>query len=674
MVWRKYLIGVFTLVFFLSGSVLSYLLVEENQDLSSRASGWTVQDNNAPLDTYSQNFQMQSVYLDKLLNNNLFLSVSYNPNIWAEKDNVLTNSLENITLRFSKERHDDLAWVKEVLGSQFTLVGTAKDIPQSNNNIQGKEYEYKYLESRIFVDVWQIKLEQGNISAVSILPNPDKRSLVSEMLTGSLASTKDSEEKVKGISDSVELNSPRLAALTRPSVVMVLTTYCSKVRIGNHPNLTYLSGKSYPFCLASSGTGFFVKSDGHIATNGHVVKMFSPTAVAGGLQTGALLDLMVDLEIQRLVLEGYADIPRSLVEVEVKKLFNSSEYQQAMLAVAFDLGQKGLLTVDGDQYNYYVQLANTSIALDAQNMLVNTGSDILEATLVGYDYDMMTKDGFTSSDVALIKVEGSSYPALPFGSVDNLSVGSEIQVIGYPGTAGGNNSSFLDESSSTEPTVTGGVVSAIKSAKGDQRRMVQTDASINHGNSGGPAIDSTGKVIGLATYGLTPESGGGNYNFLRDIDDLRALMSSKGLEEETDSLAYQKWSLGLESYWLSYYKYASEDFGNVLAMYPLHPTASKYLGEIENKVDTDEDQTPKFSRAQRKNLINLSGGAMGLSSTGVVSLGVVGIADKRKKKKGLTQGSPPQNIPAGPPPPPQTPASSPPPPTSSLTPPPVETF
>jgi S1-C subfamily serine protease len=674
MIWRKYLIGIFTLVFFLSGSVLSFLLVEENQDLSSRASGWTVQDNNTPLDTYSQNSRLQTVQLDKLLDNDLLLGISYNPTVWTEKDSVLINSLENITLRFSRSRNDDLAWVKEVLGSQFTLVGKHKEIPQFNNNIQGKEYEYEYLESKVFVDVWQIKLKQGTISAISILPAPDKRSFVSDILTSGFKTIDNSQEKVKGISDSIELNSPRLAALTRPSVVMILTTYCSKVHIGSNPNLTYLSGKNYPFCLASSGTGFFVKSDGHIATNGHVVKMFSPTAVAGGLQTGALLDLMIDLEIQRLMVEGYTDIPRSLVEIEVKRLFNNSEYQQAMLAVTFDLGQKSLLTVEDGEYNYYVQLANTSIALDAQNMSVNTGSDILEATLVGFDYDLMTKDGFTSSDVALIKVEGNGYPALPFGSVDNLSVGSEIQVIGYPGIAGGNNSSFLDESSNTEPTVTGGVVSAIKSAKGDQKRMVQTDASINHGNSGGPAIDSTGKVIGLATYGLTPESGGGNYNFLRDIDDLRVLMSSKGLEEETDSLAYQKWSLGLESYWLSYFKYASEDFSGVLSMYPLHPTVSKYLGEIKNKVNTDEDQTPKFSRAQRKNLINLSGGAMGLSSTGVVSLGVVGIVDKRKKKKGLTQNTPPQNIPAGPPP--QTPSSppSPPPPTSSLTPPPVETF
>jgi S1-C subfamily serine protease len=648
MAWRKYLIGIFTLGFFVGGSVLSFLMIEESHDLSSRASGGITMGKNKPLDNYKENTLIDTISLDGLLGNGNFLTVSFNPSMWVNNNGVLTNTLENITLRFSKTRRDDLAWIKEVLGSSFVLVGTAKEIPSSIDGIQGKTYEYESISSKFLVDIWQIKLEQGSLSAISVLPSTDKRSLATEIITNSFIAG--SEDKVKGISDSIELNSSRLAALTRPSVVMILTTYCSEVQLGQILDLEFLSGKKYPFCIAGSGTGFFVRSDGYIATNGHVVKMLPPLAVAGGLQTGALLDLMVDIEIQKLTIAGYQNIPRSTIESEVIKLGSNPEYQQAMFAVIYQLNQSGALNVLEGEHKYYVQLANTPISLDIKNMFVSTSEDVVGAALVGYDYEMETEDGFTSSDVALIKIEGEGYPALPLGSVDNLGVGSQIQVIGYPGVVGGNNNLLLDDSSATEPTVTSGVVSAIKAAKGNQKRMIQTDASINHGNSGGPAVDSTGKVIGLATYGLTAESGGGNYNFLRDINDLRVLMSSKGLDEEKESVAYQKWSLGLESYWLSYFKYASEDFTNVLSLYPLHPTAGKYLGEVKDKVGANEDQTPRFSKTQRKNLMYLSGGTMGVSSVGVVGFGVLGIVDKRKKNKSINQNPLNSEIPAGPPP------------------------
>ena len=612
---------------------MSFVVFEENKDLSSRASGWTIQGHNGPLNDYKENSKFETISLSGLSGNNKSLAVSFNPSLWINKDGVLTNSLENITLRFSQLRNDDQKWISEILGDGLELMGSTNNVQASTSEIQRNTYEYQSMKSKFIVDIWQIGIGEVKFSAISILSSEDKRVSVEDILTNGLNLISNTEETVKGISDSMGLESSRLAALTRPSVVMILTTYCSKIQLGQNPELQYLSGKIYPFCLAGSGTGFFVKSNGYIATNGHVVKTLPSLAVAGGLQTGALLDLMVDIEIQKLIIAGYQDISRPSIESEVKKLVNNPEYQQAMFTVMSQLNQSGLLELAEGEHKYYVQLANTPINLDIKNMYVSTSEDIVEATLVGYDYEMATEDGFTSSDVALVKIGGDGYPALPLGNVDNLGVGSQIQVIGYPGIVSGNNNLLLDVSSTTEPTVTSGVVSAIKSAKGNQKRMIQTDASINHGNSGGPAIDSTGKVIGIATYGLTADSGGGNYNFLRDVDDLKMLMKNSNVEEEKESIAYQKWSLGLESYWLSYFKYATEDFSSVLSTYPHHPTANKYLSDAKEKVNTIEDQTPRFSRTQRGNLMYLSGGTMGVSSMGVVGLGVIGIIDKRKKNK-----------------------------------------
>jgi serine protease Do len=94
-------------------------------------------------------------------------------------------------------------------------------------------------------------------------------------------------------------------------------------------------------------------------------------------------------------------------------------------------------------------------------------------------------------DLALIKIDprGKSLPVLPLGDSDKLRVGEWVVAIGNP----------LD----LEHTVTVGVVSAkgrdIGMAEFQLARLIQTDAAINFGNSGGPLLDSQGRVVGINT-------------------------------------------------------------------------------------------------------------------------------------------------------------------------------
>jgi len=86
-------------------------------------------------------------------------------------------------------------------------------------------------------------------------------------------------------------------------------------------------------------------------------------------------------------------------------------------------------------------------------------------------------------DVALIKTEGSNFPALAVND-DDLNIGSEVIAIGSP----------LGEVLSG--TVTRGVVSAYRMISG--RRYIQSDVSILPGSSGGPLLDRSGRVVGIA--------------------------------------------------------------------------------------------------------------------------------------------------------------------------------
>ena len=103
-------------------------------------------------------------------------------------------------------------------------------------------------------------------------------------------------------------------------------------------------------------------------------------------------------------------------------------------------------------------------------------------------------------DLAIIKVDGSNYPAADLGDSDKLNIGEIAVAIGNP--------LGLD----FERTVTAGYISGLnRTIQVDQynkiENLIQTDASINNGNSGGPLLNSKGEVIGINTLKLKSAEG-----------------------------------------------------------------------------------------------------------------------------------------------------------------------
>jgi putative serine protease PepD len=109
-------------------------------------------------------------------------------------------------------------------------------------------------------------------------------------------------------------------------------------------------------------------------------------------------------------------------------------------------------------------------------------STTVSAKLVGVDQE---------SDVAVLKMDKRGLPAVQFGDSDRVAVGDPVLAIGSP--------------LALANTVTSGIVSAInRTIEADEPggptryyAAIQTDAAINHGNSGGPLIDAGGRVIGI---------------------------------------------------------------------------------------------------------------------------------------------------------------------------------
>lgn len=111
------------------------------------------------------------------------------------------------------------------------------------------------------------------------------------------------------------------------------------------------------------------------------------------------------------------------------------------------------------------------------------GDKELDAKLIGYE---------AKCDLAVLKVEGSGYPAVTFGNSSALKVGETAIAIGNP--AG----------SSAQWTVTQGIISSVERALTTENdleflelKMIQTDAAVNPGNSGGLLCNGRGEVIGV---------------------------------------------------------------------------------------------------------------------------------------------------------------------------------
>ncbi|ATE67551.1 Do family serine endopeptidase [Rhizorhabdus dicambivorans] len=127
-----------------------------------------------------------------------------------------------------------------------------------------------------------------------------------------------------------------------------------------------------------------------------------------------------------------------------------------------------------------------------------------KATIVGRDQ---------TSDLALLKIDAKNLPFVQFGDSTRTRVGDWVVAIGNPFGLGG--------------TVTAGIVSALHRSigiNGPYDRYIQTDASINQGNSGGPMFDLQGNVIGINTAIFSPTGGNVGIGFAIPAEEAKPII------------------------------------------------------------------------------------------------------------------------------------------------------
>jgi S1-C subfamily serine protease len=111
-------------------------------------------------------------------------------------------------------------------------------------------------------------------------------------------------------------------------------------------------------------------------------------------------------------------------------------------------------------------------------------------------------------DLAIVQIGGFDLPVLELGNSDALTIAEPVVVVGSP--------------RGLEGTVTAGILSSIRDS-GDGFKVLQTDAAVNPGNSGGPLVNNKGQAIGVVSFQLRSAQG---LNFAIPINYVRGLLNA----------------------------------------------------------------------------------------------------------------------------------------------------
>lgn len=368
------------------------------------------------------------------------------------------------------------------------------------------------------------------------------------------------------------LDESQIIATNAPAVVKIYHVVCGVI-VYQGEQLTADS------CAGTSGTGFFVSADGYIVTNGHVVTS-DPKAVLINNMSPSLLTKMLQIdgytssEIMRIVSQlGTGGSVDAMVSQAIGKLPDAALFYQ-------------------DKKDFYIVATSNDVPkidqIPKQHTFKET-TTIKLAELKGIDYntaDLYSSKGFTHSDVALLKLSGENHPVVQLGSIDGLVQGAGITVIGFPGDA----ESSLVKNDTLQSTSTQGIVSAIREVNGGSLKVIQSDVNIGHGNSGGPALDQYGRVVGVATYLIGgSQSGDAGISYLRDINDARNLIKAESVKLETTSKTQTLWEQGLDAFYSAHYKAAIKDFEQVKSLYPSHVLADHYITMARTNIANGEE-------------------------------------------------------------------------------------
>ena len=234
--------------------------------------------------------------------------------------------------------------------------------------------------------------------------------------------------------------------------------------------------------------------------------------------------------------------------------------------------------------NGYI-ITNNHVVDDADRIEVIIGKRTYDANLIGAD---------ASSDLAVLKIEASGLPAIPFGSSKNVEVGEWVIAVGNP--------------FNLTSTVTAGIVSAkgrelnIMKSIFPIESFIQTDAAINPGNSGGALVNLEGELIGINTAILSRTGSYAGYGFAVPSDIVKKVVNDIIKYGEVQKAFFGAEVLDIDAEIAE--KLEIDDYSGVVVSYIQEDGAASRIGIQKGDIIVRVDNQTIDSRSQFEELLS----------------------------------------------------------------------
>jgi S1-C subfamily serine protease len=292
-----------------------------------------------------------------------------------------------------------------------------------------------------------------------------------------------------------------------------------------------------------SGTGFIIHPDGVILTSGHVV---APTRDPRALQRDLHRNGAIAALVQHFPIETLRTIYREgTLDRYVDPLAAAGKLTNVKTASQVELS-------NGETLPFRIR--RWSPSLDQRG-----------------------------TDLAVLQIDRKGLPSLPLGDSDQTRIGESIFSVGYPAVASSTDEvigGWLSRESDLEATFNPGTITAIKRNVANTP-VLQSNVAIYRGNSGGPAVNLDGEVIGVSTWGHTNAE---QIKFLVPVNVAKQFLSEAGLRAASDGEFNRHYRAALEAAREGNWVDAKLELVRATSLFPKSPDLIRFGHDAERAI------------------------------------------------------------------------------------------
>ncbi len=418
----------------------------------------------------------------------------------------------------------------------------------------------------------------------------------------------------------------RAVDIAEPAVVRIFTTlgghltvHFSATNVVTFPQANSTSGNAYP--LEYSGTGSFISAHGDVLTADHVINPPHDTTLDQFLNQTAAPDVAAYIN------QGKTGTNQVTAD-QVQQALDNSQWQ----------------------LDHRYDPATSEVVLNTSYTGPLAAPDLSSIpTQIHASVDRIEKESpVTEKDVAIVHVSMDDMPSLQLGDSSNVHQQDQLTIIGFPGS-GDVSTRPTDLLTASTNTIT---VSSVKTTNAGAQ-VIQVGGNVEHGDSGGPALDNTGTVVGIVSFGL---SNTGGTTFLQASNSAEQLIQSLNLDTKPGPFQ-QAWSQALTDYSATtsgHWHKAAQEFASIAAKYPLFKAVQPYLTYTQQQAQTEQipnTPTPTTKKPSTQNPVLAYVWTIGavVVLLALIALSFAVVVRRRSKKSPTVPAEPALPRAAGPP-------------------------